>query len=64
MLPSGFFDVEDRYRKLNERGPLTRLNERIDGENFRDTLNKSHAKDLHCCKLEVTRALRCLTAIL
>ncbi len=40
MLQSGFFDVENRYRKLNERDPLTRLNELIDGENCRDTLNK------------------------
>ena len=45
MVQSGFFDLEDRYHKLNERDPLVSLNKLIDWENFHDTLNKSHEKE-------------------
>ena len=36
----GFFDLDDRYKKLDERDPLVSLNQLIDRESFRDTLNK------------------------
>lgn len=38
MSLPGFFDLNDRYQKLNERDPLLSLNELIDWEEFRDTL--------------------------
>ncbi len=37
MQPS-FFDLDDRYKKLNERDPLVALNELVDWEGFRPTL--------------------------
>ncbi|MBU2714382.1 IS5 family transposase [Zooshikella harenae] len=40
MLQPGFFDLKDRYNKLNERDPLVSLNALIDWENFRATLNE------------------------
>lgn len=45
MLQSGFFDLENRYTKLNERDPLIGLNEMIDWENFRYTLEKIRDKE-------------------
>lgn len=45
MSQPGFFDLDDRYKKLNERDPLISLNKLIDWEDFRDTLNKIHEKD-------------------
>lgn len=45
MSQPGFFDLDDRYKKLNERDPLISLNKLIDWENFRDTLNKVREKD-------------------
>ncbi len=45
MLQSGFFDVENRYHKLNERDPLVSLNKRIDWENFREPLIKIRQKE-------------------
>lgn len=44
MLQSGFFDLDDRYRKLNEKDPLIHLNELIEWEDFRDTLKKIREK--------------------
>ncbi len=44
MLQPGFFDLDNRYKKLNDRDPLISLNQLIDWENFRDTLNKVRAK--------------------
>lgn len=40
MSQPGFFDLEGRHKKLNEKDPLLLLNQLIDWENFRDTLNK------------------------
>lgn len=45
MLQSGFFDLDDRYKKLNERDPLIHLNEWIDWEYFRPTLSKVREKE-------------------
>lgn len=45
MSQPGFFDLDDRHKKLNERDPLIRLNELIDWEDFRATLNKIREKD-------------------
>lgn len=50
MSQPSFFDLDVRHKKLNEKDPLVALNQLIDWENFRDTLNrvrdrprKSHA---------------------
>ena len=45
MWQPGFFDLEERFKKLDEKDPLTSLNRLIDWENFRDTLNKIRKKD-------------------
>ena len=45
MTQPSFFDLDSRYKKLNERDPLIGLEELIDWENFRDTLNKIRQKD-------------------
>ena len=45
MLQAGFFDLDDRYKKLNERDPLIHLNEWIDWEYFRPTLSKVREKE-------------------
>ncbi len=44
MQPS-FFDLEDRFKKLDEKDPLTRLDSLIDWEDFRDTLNKARSTE-------------------
>ena len=38
MLQTSFFDLTQRHQKLNERDPLVMLNELIDWEHFRETL--------------------------
>ncbi len=43
MQPS-FFDLDDRHNKLNERDPLTSLQELIDWESFRPSLQKLRDK--------------------
>jgi IS5 family transposase len=45
MTQPGFFDLNDRYEKLNERDPLISLNELINWEDFRDTLNRVRRKE-------------------
>lgn len=45
MSQPGFFDLEDRFKKLNELDPLVSLNKLIDWENFRDTLGKIRKKE-------------------
>lgn len=40
MPQCGFFDLDDRYRKLDEKDPLTHLNKLISWEAFRPTLQK------------------------
>jgi transposase, IS5 family len=46
MLQSGFFDLQERYRKLSELGdPLEAIEAVVDWEGFRTTLAKVHAKD-------------------
>ena len=44
MLQPGFFDLDNRYKKLNERDPLISLNELIEWEDFRVVLNKLRVK--------------------
>ena len=44
MIQLGFFDLEHRYKKLNERDPLLGLNSLIDWEDFRATLDKVRVK--------------------
>ena len=36
MPQPGFFDLDERYAKLNERNPLVKLNRIIDWEAFRE----------------------------
>jgi IS5 family transposase len=38
MMQSGFFDLENSHRKLDEKDPLIQLNQLIDWEQFSDTL--------------------------
>ena len=38
MLQTSLFDLTQRHQKLNERDPLVMLNELIDWEHFRETL--------------------------
>ena len=44
-MQPGFFDLEDRHRKLNERDPLTALNKLIDWALFRESLERVRQKD-------------------
>ena len=39
MPQPGFFDLDERYARLNERDPLVKLNQIIDWEAFRETLS-------------------------
>ena len=39
MPQPGFFDLDERYAKLNERDPLVKLNPIIDWEAFREPLS-------------------------
>ncbi len=45
MPQSGFFDLDDRFKKIDERDPLVGLNQLIDWESFRSTLNKIREKN-------------------
>ena len=45
MPQASFFDLDDRFNKLNERDPLVGLNKLIDWENFRGTLSKIRKKN-------------------
>ena len=38
MPQPGFFDLDERYARLNERDPLVKLNQIIDWETFREPL--------------------------
>jgi IS5 family transposase len=44
MPQPGFFELVDRFKKLDEKDLLVSLNNLIDWENFRDTLNKISEK--------------------
>lgn len=44
MSQPGFFDLNDRLKKLNERDPLISLNELIEWEDFRGTLETIRIK--------------------
>ena len=44
MLQSGFFDLSERLKKLDERDKLLQLNELIDWESFRGLLAQSLEK--------------------
>ena len=44
MFQAGFFDLTHRHQKLNERDPLVMLNELIDWEHFRETLQAIRSK--------------------
>ena len=39
MPQPGFFDLDERYARLNERDPLVKLNPIIDWEAFREPLS-------------------------
>jgi hypothetical protein len=41
MVQPGFFDLDDRFKKLNERDALLRLNSLIDWELFRPALESA-----------------------
>lgn len=43
MQPS-FFDLDDRYKKLDERDALIWLDKQVDWEDFRETLQQCHEK--------------------
>ena len=45
MLQSGFFDLEDKFKKLDEKDPLIKLTQLIDWELFRSTLEKVREKE-------------------
>ncbi|NKC11148.1 MAG: IS5 family transposase [Gammaproteobacteria bacterium] len=45
MLQCGFFDLDNRYQKLDERDPLTSLNRLVDWEHFRPTLTVVQEKN-------------------
>lgn len=45
MSQPGFFDLNDRLKKLNERDPLISLNELIEWEDFRATLETIRVKN-------------------
>ena len=44
MIQSGFFDLDKRHRKLDEKDPLIHLNQLIDWESFRPLLNPLRSK--------------------
>lgn len=44
-MQPGFFDLQDRHRKLNERDPLTALDKLIDWAFFRESLARVRKKD-------------------
>ena len=39
MPPPGFFDLDERYARLNERDPLVKLNQSIDWAAFHEPLS-------------------------
>jgi len=45
MPQPGFFDLDDRFKKLDEKDPLVSLNHLIHWESFRVTLDKIHQKE-------------------
>ena len=45
MKQASFFEVDDRYKKLNEKDPLVNLNKLIRWEEFRVTLNEIREKE-------------------
>ena len=45
MRQPSFFELDERFKKSDEKDPLVGLNKLIDWEVFRDTLNKIRKKD-------------------
>lgn len=45
MSQPGFFDLDERFNKLNESDPLVSLNKLVEWENFRTTLAKVREKE-------------------
>ena len=45
MLQSSFFDLENKFKKLDEKDPLIKLTQLIDWEMFRSTLEKVREKE-------------------
>ncbi len=45
MLQCGFFDLDNRYQKLDEHDPLISLNRLVDWEHFRPTLTVVQEKN-------------------
>ena len=43
MMQPSFFDLDDRFKKLDEKDSLMRLNSLINWEDFRGTLNKARS---------------------
>ena len=44
MPQPGFFNLDERYARLNKRDPLVKLNQIIDWEACRDPLSVLHKK--------------------
>jgi len=45
MYQPSFFELDERFKKLDEIDPLIGLNKLVDWEVFRDTLNKIRKKE-------------------
>ncbi len=45
MQQRGFFELDERYKKSDEKDPLIILNNLIDWDNFRVTLDKIRQKE-------------------
>ena len=45
MQQAGFFELDERFKKLDEKDPLVSLNKLINWEEFRRTLNKIRQKN-------------------
>ena len=45
MSQPGFFDLDERLKKIGTKDPLVALNAIIDWNNFRDTLEKVRQKE-------------------
>jgi hypothetical protein len=45
MQQPGFFELDERFKKLDEKDPLVSLNKLIHWEEFRGTLNRIRQKD-------------------
>ena len=64
MPQHGFFDLDERYAKLNEPDPLVKLNQIIDWEAFREPLsvlrNKPRKSQAGCKPYDVVLMFKIL----